>query len=56
MRHSAEIELDQVANGQELVAVDFDLEEFKAWCLANGKKRVAASRSEFTVNKLRETH
>jgi hypothetical protein len=41
---------------QEAVAVDFDLEEFKMWCAANKKRPVAASRSEFAVLKLRESH
>ena len=42
------------SKGQQAVAVDFDLEEFKMWCAANKKRPVAASRSEFAVLKLRE--
>ena len=44
------------SKGQDVEAVDFDLEEFTAWCAANGKRPVAASRSEFTSLKLRSTH
>ncbi len=44
------------SQGQQVVPVDFDLEEFKAWCSANRKRPIAASRSAFTVIKLRDTH
>ena len=44
------------SDGNEAVEVDFDLDEFKMWCSANNKRPVAASRSEFAVLKLRETH
>ena len=44
------------SEGQRVVPVDFSLEEFKVWCVANRKRPIAASRSEFAVLKLRETH
>ena len=47
-----DLELD----GFHVEMVDFDLMEFKAWCRLNGKRPTAASRSEFTVLKLRERH
>ena len=43
-------------DGQEVEIVDFDLDKFKTWCLANQKRPVAASRSEFTVLMLRDAH
>jgi len=41
------------SDGNEVVRVDFDLEEFRVWCSAKGKKPNASSRSEYTVEKLR---
>ena len=41
------------SEGNEVVPVEFDLEEFKSWCSANGKKPNASSRSAYTVDKLR---
>ena len=41
--------------GNEVVHVDFDLEEFKLWCSVKGKKPNASSRSEYTVERLRDS-
>jgi len=42
------------SGGENVVSVDFDLEEFKMWCSANHKRPIASSRSEFTVLKTRD--
>lgn len=47
---------DLRGEGQQVEVVDFDLEEFKVWCSANGKRPIAASRSEFATLKLRDAH
>jgi hypothetical protein len=44
------------SSGEHVVSVDFNLEEFKMWCSANGKRPNAASRSEFTVFRTRDMH
>ena len=43
------------SDGNEVVPVEFDLEEFKLWCSAKGKKPNASSRFEYTVERLRES-
>lgn len=43
------------SDGNEVVRIDFDLEEFKLWCSVKGKKPNASSRSEYTVEKLRDS-
>jgi hypothetical protein len=47
---------DLRTNGETVEPVDFDLEEFKIWCSANGKRPIATSRSEFASVKLRDAH
>jgi hypothetical protein len=48
--------LELRSKGNEVVPVDFDLDEFKMWCSANGKRPIAKSRSAYTVQKLRDSH
>lgn len=56
-RRSAEKALRELrSEGVHVERVDFDLEEFKAWCAANGKRPVGDSRSEFTSLKVRDAH
>jgi hypothetical protein len=43
------------SDGNEVVRIGFDLEEFKLWCSVKGKKPNASSRSEYTVEKLRDS-
>ena len=44
------------SEGNEVVPIDFDLDEFKRWCSANEKRPIASSRSAYTVQKLRDSH
>lgn len=54
LAHALDLEKKLKEEGFEVVRHPLDLGDFEIWCTRKGRKRNAAARSEYTVEKIRK--